>query len=599
MTLPAGPEQASRRATTLVAADLAGYSRMMSADEDATIARIRDVRRRLIDPQVTKSGGRVVKTMGDGLLVEFPSPEAAVRTAMEIQTRMLADEAPTPEDMRFRFRVGINSGEVVVDGDDVLGDVVNIAARLESLAPPGGICVSRSIYENASAGIEDRFTFLGPQYVKNIPHPIEVWRIEIDGVSAPEPSALAKRERPSIAVLAFDNMSTDPEQDYLADGISEDVTTQLSRFGSLFVIARNSSFAYRDKTADMRLIARELGVRYIVRGSVRRGGERLRISAQLMEAETGTLVWSDRWDKDMSDLFDLQDEITQAIVMGVAPELGAHERKIARRKPTESLSAWEVCQRGLSEYYSYTEAGYRSAFDLYHKALRLDAEFAVPHALLARWHSVRVVTGRSGNIPEDVMRGLEHAKAAIRLDDRLEDGHVAHGVLLTLMRQTDDARDALDRAFALNANNPALFHARTYVNLFQEEPDTFAMEAAARQALRLNPKDPMAWGFHFMIATALWIRDLDNVDDRVKAELDAACHFAQVDYFPLMVTALLCVRLGQMNDARRFLYLALEKRPQLTLASWRHAFPFPYWPRMYASTEPELQALGAMGLPRE
>jgi adenylate cyclase len=249
-------------------------------------------------------------------------------------------ETAEAADDRFQFRIGINSGEVVVDGEDVLGDCVNIAARLESLAPPGGICVGKTVFELVDGKINTKLTPLGPQRVKNIPHLIDARRVEIDGV-ATQASAMAERDRASIAVLPFDNMSSDPEQDFLADGIVEDVITELSRFRDLFVMARNSSFAYKGNSKDVRQIAKELGVEYIVEGSVRRAGNRLRVTAQLIEAGSGTHVWADRWDRTIEDLFELQDELTGAIVSAVQPELGAHERALTLRKPVGSLSVWE------------------------------------------------------------------------------------------------------------------------------------------------------------------------------------------------------------------------------------------------------------------
>jgi adenylate cyclase len=249
-------------------------------------------------------------------------------------------ETAEAADDRFQFRIGINSGEVVVDGEDVLGDCVNIAARLESLAPPGGICVGKTVFELVDGKVDTKLTPLGPQQVKNIPHLIDARRVEIDGV-ATQASAMAERDRASIAVLPFDNMSSDPEQDFLADGIVEDVITELSRFRDLFVMARNSSFAYKGNSKDVRQIAKELGVEYIVEGSVRRAGNRLRVTAQLIEAGSGTHVWADRWDRTIEDLFELQDELTGAIVSAVQPELGAHERALTLRKPVGSLSVWE------------------------------------------------------------------------------------------------------------------------------------------------------------------------------------------------------------------------------------------------------------------
>ena len=301
----------------------------MAADEEGVIARLRAARTEVIDPALAEAGGRIVKTMGDGLLVEFGSPVAAVRAALQVQRPMAARETG-PEEQRLTFRIGVNLGDIVIDGDDILGDGVNVAARLETLAPPGGLCISRAVHDQVRGKLDAVLTPLGPQPVKNLPEPVEVWRVEVEGVaSSPTVKAGA---RPSIAVLPFDNMSRDADQDFLADGIVEDVITELSRFRDLTVIARNSSFSFRGQALDIRKIAQELDVRYVVEGSVRRAGDRLRLTAQLIDAADGSHVWAGRWDRTMADLFDLQDELTQAIVTAVAPEISAHERALARQE---------------------------------------------------------------------------------------------------------------------------------------------------------------------------------------------------------------------------------------------------------------------------
>lgn len=588
-----------RRSTTIVAADLVGYSQLMAANEESVISRLRQLRSSIIDPQVFGEGGRIIKVMGDGYLAEFQSPLAAVRAALAVQRAVIAHEATVEQDQKLRFRVGINYGDVVVDGDDVLGDVVNIAARLETISPPGGICVSRSVYEQVEGKIDAPLAALAPQYVKNIPAPVEAWIVQIAGVPNVVSGALKKSDRPSIAVLAFDNRSTDSEQGFLAEGISEDVINQLSRFRSLFVIARNSSFSYKGTSKDVRQIARELGVRYVVEGSVRRSGQHLRVSTELSEAETGAQIWSGRLDRTMQDLFDLQDEITRAIVLGVAPELGAHERRIARQKPTENLTAWELCQRGLAEYYTYTGQSYKSAHDLFTAAIKADPNFALPRALLGRWYAVKVFTGRSQDVAGDISNGLEYANASVALDDRLEDAHIALGSLLIAKGREADARIALDRAYALNDNNPMLFYTRTFINLFQQEPDASEMEAAARDAIQLSPKDPVAWAFHWMAAMARWFRDIENPDESFMEAVAETCQYPDAEYFPFIFSSIFNVRLGRIEEARMLLERGIAKRPDLTLATWRRSFHFPTWPRLVRSTEAELQKLVELGLPPE
>ena len=323
-----GPQ---RRLAAIFAADVVGYSRLIRADEDGTLAALKNLQKDVIDPKLAAHHGRIVKLMGDGMLVEFGSVVDAVRAAVETQRAIAERNVEIPEEKRIEFRIGVNLGDVVIDDDDIHGDGVNVAARLEGLAEPGGICVSGNVYEE----VRDRTTFafedLGDQEVKNIDRPVRVWRWIAEAgmtasVAAKTDQPLPLPDKPSIAVLPFDNMSGDPEQEYFADGIAEDVITALSRFRSLFVIARNSSFSYKGTSPDIRTVARELGVRYVVEGSVRKAGNRVRITAQLIDATSGNHLWADRFDGSLDDVFDLQDQITEQIVVAVEPEIQTRER---------------------------------------------------------------------------------------------------------------------------------------------------------------------------------------------------------------------------------------------------------------------------------
>ncbi|MCE8528818.1 adenylate/guanylate cyclase domain-containing protein [Ruegeria pomeroyi] len=588
-----------RRLTTILAADLSGYSRLMAADEEGTVTRLRHLFDHIIRPGLSREGGRLIKTMGDGMLVEFASPVAALRSAVAILQRVARDQAENAPDTRMLFRVGIHLGDVISDGDDILGDAVNIAARLESLATPGGICISRSVHDQVRGKVAAELIALGPQPVKNLPDPVEVWRVGAEGIACAADKPLVRTELPAVVILPFDNMSADPEQDFLADGIVEDVTTELSRFRTLTVIARNSAFAYKGSHKDVRQIAEELGVRYVVEGSVRRAGDRLRATAQLIDARTGAHVWAERWDRTMADLFDLQDELTAAIVSGVEPELGAHERNLARRKPTDSLTAWEMCQKGYSEFTRYTDEGYSQAHAFYTRAIAADPDFALPHALLARLAWVKVITGRSRDPAAEISTGLDHAAQAIERDDRLEIGYVALGVLLAITGREQDAADALDKAEALNPNNAVLHFGRCHACLFMQRLDCDRLERAARTALRLNPKDPMAWGFWFQLGNAFTFRNTDAADPEALAAYETACRFPNADYFVFMATALKHAKLGNRDKAAHYLAQARERYPALTAEFWRSAFRFPIWARWVAADEANLQILIDLGLPPE
>lgn len=587
-----------RRLTTIVAADLVGYSRLMAADEEGTVNRFRAAKTEVIDPVVEAAGGRIIKTMGDGLLIEFPSPVDAARSCIALQDQLRRREAESANTERLVFRIGINLGDVIIDGDDILGDAVNIAARMEGLSLPGGICISRTVHDQVRGKVDRSLTSLGPQQVKNIPEPVEAWRVEFDGVveaSIPVRTAV----RPSIAVMAFDNMSSDPDQEFLADGIVEDVITELSRFRSLHVIARNSTFSFKGSHKDVRDVAKELNTRYVVQGSVRRAGNRLRISAQLIEAETGGHIWSDRWDRDMADLFDLQDELTKAIVTSVAPELSAHERTVARRKPTDSLSAWELCQKGLAEFLTYEDKRMGEAANHYRAAIAADAHFALPHALLGRlyWHVVS--TGRSSDRQADVQRGMAHAQKAIELDPKLELGRIYFAGHLLLLGRQKDARAEVEKAIALNSNQAEAWHLLANLNLFSTPTDLDEMQRSAEMALAINPNDALAWGFHFLRGAAIQLRDPENPTLEVLHTMERACRFPEAEFGVLLYAACLKVRFNQPGAARSYVQRAMQSHPGLTLQKWREAFPYPQFQRLFEAGKRDMEALAEFGFPLE
>ncbi|SFN64718.1 adenylate/guanylate cyclase [Roseovarius lutimaris] len=587
-----------RKATTIVAADVVGFSRLVAQAEEEVFTRLHDLRQSVIDPAVTAEGGRVVKTMGDGLLVEFPQPDAAIRASTKVQRAVTAHEADRPEETRIRFRVGINHGSVLIDGDDVLGDVVNIAARLETLSPPGGICVSRSVRDMLANDETLSITGQGMQYVRNIPTPVEVWQVNT-GVEGDSPDQEHRRsDRPSVIVLPFDNMSPSIEDGFLADGIADDVINALSRFRSLFVIARGSSFVYKDRAHDVRQIAQDTGARYVVKGAVRRAGQRLRVSAQLIEAATGHQIWSDKYDRDIEDIFELQDDITRCLVTGLTPEIGAHERIISRGKPTDSLSAWELCQKGLAEIDMRTAGSVRNATGLFQAAAKADTTYALPHALLGRVHAVRIYSGRSTDPQKDVAAGMKHATLAVELDDRLELGHATLAQLMTIQGREADARDALARAKALNDNDALAYSVQTYINLFQPEPDTYEMEAAGLEAVRLSPQDPLAWSFHWMLVMSIWLRDME-LGENVRHYLDPAARMPGAETFVYIAVAVTALKRDDKVAARRALENALTVRPNLSLHTIQHAFHFPKWPALVEGVAPQLETLVSMGLPRD
>ncbi len=373
-------QRVQRRLAAILAADVVGYSRLTGVDEEGTIARLRALRRELIDPAIDTHRGRIVKTTGDGILIEFASVVDAVRCAVEVQREITTRNTDVRADQRIEFRVGIHIGDVVVDGDDLLGDGVNVAARLEGIAEPGAICLSRAAYEQVHGKLDLVAEDMGEQRLKNIARPMRAYRVLLDkGLHKPGP-ALPLPDKPSIAVLAFANMSGDPEQEYFSDGLAEDIITSLSHSRSLFVIARNSSFTYKGRAVDVKQIARELGVRYVLEGSVRRGGNRVRVTAQLIDAETGNHIWAERYDRDFADVFAVQDEITQAVAIAIEPTVAEMERQRAVRKPPENLGAWEAYQRGLWHMSRISSEENETAKHFFRRAIECDPNFAAAYA---------------------------------------------------------------------------------------------------------------------------------------------------------------------------------------------------------------------------
>jgi adenylate cyclase len=353
-------ERIQRRLAAILAADVVGYSRLMGDDEAGTLERLKSMRRDVLDPKVTEYGGRIVKLMGDGALVEFPSAVDAVEYAIDTQQILSGLNKILPEQSRIEFRMGINLGDIIVEGDDIYGDGVNIAARIEGIAEPGGICVSAMIYEGVRGKLEVEFSDMGDQSLKNIAAPVHVYNVQLSARERTDDTGTASEalfRRPAVAVLPFENMSGDPEQEYFADGLTEDIITALSLWRSFPVIARNSTAAYKGQSPDIRKVGEELGARYVIEGSVRKSGNRVRVTAQLINSETGHHVWAERYDRDLADIFDLQDELSRHIAATVAPELEFSQTVRTRTKTPQNLNAWELVQRGYDHVFNLDSRG--------------------------------------------------------------------------------------------------------------------------------------------------------------------------------------------------------------------------------------------------
>ena len=444
-----------RKLAAIVSADVAGYSRLMGADEEGTLAALK-AHRNSLDPLIYSHGGRIVKTTGDGLLVEYPAVVAAARSCLEAQKIMAERNATLPTDRRMQFRIGIHLGEVMVDGDDIFGDAVNIAARLQEVAEPGGISLSGAARDAVHRHIGSAMIDLGPQELKNIAEPVQVWRVDMGETAQAGLEAAAARgkaERSAIAVLPFDNMSNDPEQEYFVDGITEDLITSLSRVSGLRVIARNSTFAYKGQAKDIRLIATELDARYVLEGSVRKGGNRLRINAQLIDAVNGQHIWAERYDREPTDIFDLQDDITANIVSRAAPEIWRAEGERVRRQNVADLDAWDLFLRARAAFNEVTKEGFEQAEDLCRQAIEKDPNYAPAYTLFSLTLFQFLVFGYRRGTREDWQHMLDLGEKATRLDPNDADSMAFYAGTLGHMGQYDKALRLAERAVALNPSS--------------------------------------------------------------------------------------------------------------------------------------------------
>ena len=532
-------ERVERRLTAILAADVAGYSRLMGADEEGTLAALKTLRREVADAKIKEHRGRIVNTTGDGLLSEFASVVDAVRCAIEVQREMATRNAGVQAERRIDFRIGINLSDIIIDDNDIFGDGVNIAARLEALAEPGGICVSRMVRDQVRDKLAIAFEDMGEQQVKNIARPVRAYRAVL-AESAERPSILSDMaaprplpDRPSIAVLPFINVSGDPEQEYFVDGITEDIITALSKWRWFLVIARNSTFAYKGKSIDLNEVGRDLGVRYVLEGSMRRAGQRVRITSQLIDIATGTHLWAERYDRDLTDIFAVQDELTSRVVAAIEPALSRAESQRVIAKRPEHMRAWDYCQRGFWHVHQGTRSDGETAYGLFERALALDPNLADAHlglarALIVQWNygsvedfapfvrqaresalraaaldrenpQVQYVLAQTSLWAGDVRAAIEYASHAIELNANFALGHFYFGIALSLDGRHEEALKAIETGWRLSPRDPrastwlankarVFYHLRRY-------------EEAIETALSARRIQPHAYGLLVLVAS--------------------------------------------------------------------------------------------------
>jgi adenylate cyclase len=555
-----------RRLAAILAADIAGYSRLMGADEVGTLAALKAHRREIVDPTIAQHHGRIVKTTGDGMLVEFASAVDAVTCAVAVQEKM-ADQ--TGEGPRIQFRVGINIGDIIIDGDDIFGDGVNLAARVENECEPGGVCLSSGAFDQVRGKTSLAFDDLGEKSLKNIDRPVRLYAVRSAAFSTKATAAVGDKplplpDKPSIAVLPFQNMSGDPEQEYFVDGLVEEIITALSRFKSLFVIARNSSFSYKGKSPDIRQVGRDLGVRYVLEGSVRKAVGKVRITGQLIDAVTGAHIWADRFERDLTDVFALQDEVTVAVVSAIQPKLLQTEIVMATRRRPENLTAYDFHLRAVQQYYLSTREGFAEAIKLAHRALELDPRFGFVAALAGVCHLLNVISGYANDPQFERKEAVRLSRLALSVDDSDPDTlSFVCPVTAFMVGDYETAIEMADRAVALNPNSFFAWNGRghvcRFVGLWEEAIRSF------ERAIRMSPVDP-SLSLSFAIMGYAFI-ELGRFDEAVVAAKKAS-RLNQSLLQPYRCLASAFAHLGRDAEAREAAARVLETDPAFTISVW-------------------------------
>ena len=550
-------------------ADIVGYTHHMGRDEVGVLARLTEQRRRIIEPLVSDANGRIVKLMGDGLLVEFPSVVSAIDCSVEWQQQVSDTQAGIAPAERLSYRIGINLGDVIFEDGDLFGDGVNLAQRLEAIAEPGGICISGDAWRQAAGKTEAQAQDLGEQQLKNVRHPVLVLRI-VTGVAGTAPAPKPEGGRPALAVLPFRNVSGDADQDYFADGLTEDIMTSLSYWRSLPVIDRNSSFSYKGRNVLPQQIARDLGVRYLVEGSVRRAGARVRITAQLTDAETGRVVWTDRYDREMADVFELQDEMSRTIADKVLPQMEQVERQRARAKRTEDLDAWDCYLRGIDGFNQNTAAGQEAAIAMFRAAVERDPAYTDAWARLG-WSLARLYAFGGARDQRDAIlaQARDAVRTALGLDPSSAVAHMAMGSVHVWSGETELALTEAETALELNPN---FAHAALAVgNRLDLVGRTQEGVAQLERALALNPRDPNLWRYLAYLARAyVTLGQFDRAAGHARRALQLRPDLPEA----LFRCAVVVAHTGQDAEARELIdrCQALSSDYLATRSDWR---PYP------------------------
>jgi adenylate cyclase len=570
-------ERVERRLAAVLAADVAGYSRLMGADEEGTLASLKAFRKTLFDPSIGTHRGRIVKTTGDGMLVEFASAVDAARCAADVQRAMADQNAAVPQDKRVEFRIGIHVGDIIFDDNDIFGDGVNIAARLEGISDAGGVCISDDAYRQIRGKVEIVLDDIGLQALKNIAEPMRAWRMKIDANASfassqtvsIEPHPLALPDKPSITVLPFQNMSGDPEQEYFADGMVEDIITGLSRSRSLFVIARNSSFTYKGKVVDIKQVGRELGVRYVLEGSVRKAGNRVRITGQLIEASTGNHIWAERFDGGLEDIFDLQDRVTSSVIGAIYPSIRFAEIERSRRKRPQDLNAYDYAMRAMPYVWALEKDESAKALEMLDAAIAIDPKYPLALSLAGWCHAQRAVYNWADDIAGAQLLALTLAERAAELsgDDPLI--LAVLGAVHTFVRNYGTARVLLERAITLDPSAAWAWSRLGWLENYTDRPER-ALENFER-ALRLSPLDPMNFNNYVGMGSSHEISE--NYEKAAAFYLRALDERPHAIWIYRNLASSLCGA-DRMEDAKKAYAEVMRSYPDLTISKFKQAMVF-------------------------
>ena len=564
----ANPNVTERRLVAIFAADVEGYTRLMGANEVETLQALTQ-RRTILDGQIASHRGRIANTAGDSVLAEFGSAVDAVTCAVEAQAALAELNAGLSSDRHINFRIGVHVGDVMVKGGDLFGDGVNIAARLQTLASPGGTCISSVAHDQVRKILPFAFTDLGAQQVKNIEEPLRAFAVSAKGASSiTSPSVvsipLALPDKPSIVVLPFQNMSGDPEQEYFADGMVEEVTTALSRFNSLFVIARNSSFTYKGRAVDIKQVGRELGVRYVLEGSVRKAPGKVRVTGQLIDATTGVHLWADRYEGDSGDVFALQDRMSEAVVSAIAPKLVQTEIEISMRRRSANLGAYDLCLRALPHIYSLTREGIVEALHFLSRALEIDPRYGTAASLAAGCHAFNIVQGWSVDPKSEIAEATRLSSLALSVDPNDPETLAMVGRGRAYMYGDFDAAiEMVDRAAALNPNAANVWDNRSWVYQYAGRAEE-AIQSFER-AIRLSPLDPMLYSRFAGMGIALL--KLNRFEEAVAAA-NRAIRQNQTFSTTYRCLAAGLAHLGREDEAKHAVARLLELEPNFRVSEW-------------------------------